>query len=155
MEAIVEGARRSLDNTPNLLPVLKQVGVVDSGGKGLLCIYEGFLESLTGESLQDESEEVHEAAPQLTHAIFNNEEEHPLSMDDITYGFCTEIMVRIDPDFATTDQTFDTEQFRETLNTRGDSLLVVADDEIIKVHIHTENPGEIMQLGQQLSLIHI
>ena len=70
-------------------------------------------------------------------------------MDDITYGFCTEIMVRIDPDFATTDQTFDTEQFRETLNTRGDSLLVVADDEIIKVHIHTENPGEIMQLGQQ------
>lgn len=150
MEAIVEGARRSLDNTPNLLPVLKQVGVVDSGGKGLLCIYEGFLESLTGESLQDESEEAHETvASQHTHAIFNNEEEHPLSMDDITYGFCTEIMVRIDPDFATTDQTFDTEQFRETLNTRGDSLLVVADDEIIKVHIHTENPGEIMQLGQQ------
>lgn len=145
MREIVQGASIALEKTTEMLPVLKQVGVVDSGGKGLLCIYEGFLSSLTGEVIvsQDHSKksEAH------SHAIFEETNEHPLSMDDITYGYCTEIMVRIGQG-PTVKHQFDYDDFRNILNEKGDSLLVVADEEIAKVHIHTENPGEIMQLGQ-------
>lgn len=154
MKAIVEGAKISLDNTPNLLPVLKQVGVVDSGGKGLLCIYEGFLASLTGEDIVKEDLS-HLDSPEHAHAIFDEANEHPLSMDDITYGFCTELMVRIGQG-PTVRKSFDYEGFRQRLNKLGDSLLVIADDEIVKVHAHTENPGKVMQLGQEFGeLIHI
>ncbi len=146
MGSIVRGASQSLDRTPDLLPILKQVGVVDSGGKGLLCIYEGFLAALTGEVIIDATE-----APTKSdhsHAIFEAENDMPLSMDDITYGYCTEIMVAIGQG-PTVKQDFDYDEFRNLLNTKGDSLLVVNDEEIVKVHIHTENPGEIMQLGQE------
>ena len=144
MRSIVKGAQEALDKTPDLLPVLKQVGVVDSGGKGLLCIYEGFLMALTGEVIEDEPGQTFDHA----HAMFEEVNEHPLSMDEITYGYCTEIMVRIGQG-ETVIKDFDYEEFRQVLNTKGDSLLVVADDEIVKVHIHTENPGLIMQLGQE------
>ncbi|MBG9979804.1 DAK2 domain-containing protein [Facklamia sp. DSM 111018] len=146
MRSIVRGAQESLDKTPDLLPVLKQVGVVDSGGKGLLCIYEGFLAALTGEVIEDEKDTSNDS--QHAHAIFDEMNEHPMSMEDITFGFCTEIMVRIGQGEGL-KKTFDYEEFRHTLDQKGDSLLVVADDEIVKVHIHTENPGEIMQLGQE------
>ncbi|MGX7106832.1 DAK2 domain-containing protein [Hutsoniella sourekii] len=147
MRRIVQGASDALDSTPDLLPVLKQVGVVDSGGKGLLCIYEGFLASLTGELVASEPEDSSHQGH--SHAMFANEnEEHPLSMEDITYGYCTEIMVRIGQG-PTVKEAFDYDQFRETLNQLGDSLLVVADDEIVKVHVHTEDPGHVMQLGQE------
>lgn len=149
MEAIVQGAQTSLDDTPNLLPVLKQVGVVDSGGKGLLCIYEGFLASLKGETVADVTQvQKTPDTAKHSHAVFNEANEHPLSMDEITYGYCTEIMVSIGLGEGQLKE-FDYDDFRNLLDTKGDSLLVVADDEIIKVHIHTENPGEIMQLGQQ------
>lgn len=145
LEAIcIEGAA-SLERTPDLLPVLKQVGVVDSGGKGLLTIYEGFLAVLKGEATYVE-EKI--SATASIHAGFDNEDEHPLSMDDITYGYCTEIMVQIGLN-ASTDKVFDYDAFRNTLNEMGDSLLVVADDEIIKVHVHTEDPGQVMRLGQE------
>lgn len=144
MRSIVKGAQEALDKTPDLLPVLKQVGVVDSGGKGLLCIYEGFLMALTGEVIEDEPGQTSDHA----HAMFEEVNEHPLSMDEITYGYCTEIMVRIGQG-ETVIKDFDYDEFRQVLNTKGDSLLVVADDEIVKVHIHTENPGLIMQLGQE------
>ena len=143
MKAIVEGAQLALDKTPELLPVLKQVGVVDSGGKGLLCVYEGFLSSLTGETVVEVK-----AAPGHSHAMFEDGNEPPMALEDITFGYCTEIMVRIGQG-PTVEKAFDYDAFRSTLNTKGDSLLVVADDEIVKVHIHTENPGEIMQLGQE------
>lgn len=146
MRSIVRGADQSLEHTPELLPVLKQVGVVDSGGKGLLCIYEGFLATLTGEAVQT-VEAVKEESTH-SHAMFEETNDTPLSMDDITHGFCTEIMVAIGQG-GTVSKEFDYEEFRQILDTKGDSLLVVADDEIIKVHIHTENPGEIMQLGQE------
>lgn len=146
MRKIVEGASVALEKTTDMLPVLKQVGVVDSGGKGLLCIYEGFLSSLTGEVVvsQDHSKKSESHA----HAIFEETNEHPLSMDDISFGYCTEIMVRIGQG-PTVEHEFEYDEFRNILNEKGDSLLVVADDEIAKVHIHTENPGEIMQLGQE------
>lgn len=146
MSAIVRGASQSLDRTPDLLPVLKQVGVVDSGGKGLLCIYEGFLAALTGEVIIETSTNVSKS--EHAHAIFEADNDMPLSMDDITYGYCTEIMVRIG-EGPTVKKAFDYDEFRNLLNTKGDSLLVVNDDEIVKVHVHTENPGEIMQLGQE------
>ncbi|RKW16553.1 MAG: DAK2 domain-containing protein, partial [Catonella sp.] len=146
MKAIVEGAQLALDKTPELLPVLKQVGVVDSGGKGLLCVYEGFLSSLTGETVVEVK--AAPAAPGHSHAMFEDGNEPPMALEDITFGYCTEIMVRIGQG-PTVEKAFDYEAFRSTLNTKGDSLLVVADDEIVKVHIHTENPGEIMQLGQE------
>lgn len=146
MKSIVKGASLSLDKTPDLLPVLKQVGVVDSGGKGLLCIYEGFLAALTGEVIIDHAIEA--AKSEHSHAMFEGDNETPLSMEDITYGYCTEIMVRIGQG-PTVTKEFDYDEFRNLLNTKGDSLLVVNDDEIVKVHVHTENPGEIMQLGQE------
>lgn len=147
MEAIVDGATIALDSTPDLLPVLKQVGVVDSGGKGLLCIYEGFLANLTGEKVV--SKNLSAKDEDHAHAIFSEvNEEMPLSMDDITYGFCTEIMVQIGQG-GTVVKEFNYDDFRQTLNELGDSLLVVADDEIAKVHIHTEDPGKVMQLGQE------
>ena len=145
MKSIVKGASLSLDKTPDLLPVLKQVGVVDSGGKGLLCIYEGFLAALTGEVIIDHAVEA--AKSEHSHAMFEGDNETPLSMEDITYGYCTEIMVRIGQG-PTVTKEFDYDEFRNLLNTKGDSLLVVNDDEIVKVHVHTENP-EIMQLGQE------
>ena len=147
MRAIVDGASEALNNTPNLLPVLKQVGVVDSGGKGLLCVYEGFLANLTGEKVVSQNYAMKDN--QHSHAIFADvTEERPMSMEEITYGFCTEIMVSIGQG-QTVIKDFDYGDFRQTLNEMGDSLLVVADDEIVKVHIHTENPGKVMQLGQE------
>ncbi|MCW6680398.1 DAK2 domain-containing protein [Aerococcaceae bacterium NML130460] len=147
MQSIVRGAKEALDKTPDLLPVLKQVGVVDSGGKGLLCVYEGFLASLTGETVVEM--ETAMAPSGHSHAFFDEANENPLSMEDITFGFCTEIMVRIG-EGPTVQKTFDYDAFRNTLNEMGDSLLVVADDEIVKVHVHTENPGRVMQLGQEV-----
>ncbi|WP_124057662.1 DAK2 domain-containing protein [Vaginisenegalia massiliensis] len=146
MKSIVKGASLALEKTPELLPVLKQVGVVDSGGKGLLCIYEGFLSSLTGEKVISLDHSTKNEAH--SHAIFDDLNENPMSMDDITFGYCTEIMVRIGQG-PTVKHEFDYDGFRNTLNEMGDSLLVVADDEIVKVHVHTENPGRVMQLGQE------
>lgn len=144
MQAIVSGAEKSLAKTPELLPVLKQVGVVDSGGKGLLSVYEGFLSALKGEAIVEEPVD----SKTHVHAMFEDNVENPVKMEDITFGYCTEIMVRIG-EGPTVIKTFDYDVFRNVLDTKGDSLLVVADDEIVKVHIHTENPGEIMQLGQE------
>ncbi|MGO4942052.1 DAK2 domain-containing protein [Ruoffia tabacinasalis] len=146
MRAIVKGASVALEKTTDMLPVLKQVGVVDSGGKGLLCLYEGFLSSLTGEVII--SEDHSKKSEAHSHAVFEETNEHPMSMDDITFGYCTEIMVRIG-NGPTVEKEFDYDEFRNILNEKGDSLLVVSDDEIAKVHIHTEDPGEIMQLGQE------
>ncbi|MBS4751011.1 DAK2 domain-containing protein [Carnobacteriaceae bacterium zg-ZUI78] len=156
MRAIVEGARVSLDNTPELLPVLKEVGVVDSGGQGLLFVYEGFLESLTGEKLPTSFGKGISAnlASVAHHENFSNVA-HAVDTKDIQFGYCTEIMVRIGEGETVTD-TFDYDTFRNYLNDLGDSLLVVADDEIIKVHVHTERPGEVMNYGQKFgSLIKI
>lgn len=148
MGSVLRGAEKSLAKTPDLLPVLKEVGVVDSGGQGLVFIYNGFFEALTGEavpvqSLQSNkidltSEAHHESGVDYEH----------VSTGDIKFGYCTEIMVKIGEGETVVD-TFDYDTFRNYLNELGDSLLVVADDEIIKVHVHTERPGEVMNYGQR------
>ncbi|QGR82430.1 DAK2 domain-containing protein [Enterococcus gallinarum] len=156
MKAVVHGAKRALAKTPDLLPVLKEVGVVDSGGQGLLFIYEGFLNVLTGEY---QANEVYEPTPAAMDEMVNAEHHRSvqgqMATEDIKFGYCTEIMVKIG-EGPTVDSTFDYETFRNYLNELGDSLLVVNDDEIIKVHVHTEHPGEVMNYGQKFgSLIKI
>lgn len=156
MTAVLEEAQTSLENTPNLLPVLKEVGVVDSGGQGLVYIYHGFLESLTGESIPVKSAEPNKAnVTELAHQenFFNTA--HSVASEDIHYGYCTEIMVKIGEGETVTDE-FDYDTFRNHLDGIGDSLLVVSDDEIVKVHVHTETPGEVMNYGQKFgSLVKI
>ncbi|MTD40189.1 DAK2 domain-containing protein [Erwinia sp. CPCC 100877] len=156
MSAVVKGAKRALAKTPDLLPVLKEVGVVDSGGQGLLFIYEGFLEALSGEFAANE---VYEPTPGEMDEMVNAEHHRSVSghvaTEDIKFGYCTEIMVKIG-EGPTVDSAFDYETFRNYLNELGDSLLVVNDDEIIKVHVHTEHPGEVMNYGQKFgSLVKI
>ena len=156
MSAVVKGAKRALAKTPDLLPVLKEVGVVDSGGQGLLFIYEGFLEALSGEFL---ATEIYEPSPAEMDEMVNAEHHRGVSghvaTEDIKFGYCTEIMVQIG-EGQTVDSDFDYDTFRNYLNELGDSLLVVNDDEIIKVHVHTEHPGEVMNYGQKFgSLIKI
>lgn len=147
METILKAAKKSLKKTPELLAVLKEVGVVDSGGQGLVYVYEGFLSSLTGEAPIEEEEE--ENLEEMVRAEHHRSGVHEsVHTEDITYGYCTEIMVRIG-EGETVDSEFDYEEFRNYLNDLGDSLLVVADDEIIKVHVHTERPGEVMNYGQK------
>ncbi|HDI0894892.1 TPA: fatty acid kinase catalytic subunit FakA [Staphylococcus aureus] len=141
MEYIIVKANESLENTPNLLAVLKEVGVVDSGGKGLLCVYEGFLKALKGEKVEakvakiDKDEFVHDEHD--FHGVINTE--------DIIYGYCTEMMVR----FGKNKKAFDEQEFRQDMSQFGDSLLVVNDEEIVKVHVHTEYPGKVFNYGQQ------
>lgn len=156
MDAVVREAKKSLARTPDLLPVLKEVGVVDSGGQGLLFIYEGFLEVLSGKISEDE--EYQPSAKEMTEMV--NAEHHRsvsnhIATEDIKFGYCTEIMVKIG-DGETVKQKFDYDTFRNHLNEIGDSLLVVSDDQIVKVHVHTERPGEVMNYGQEFgSLVKI
>lgn len=147
MQAALEGAKSALAKTPDMLPVLKEVGVVDSGGQGLVFIYEGFLAALTGEYIA--SEDFVATPATMTEMI--NAEHHKsvaghVATEDIPFGYCTEIMVALKqgPTYA---KDFDYDEFRHYLNDLGDSLLVVNDDEIVKVHIHTEDPGLVMQEG--------
>ena len=139
MEAVVKEAKASLERTPDLLPVLKEVGVVDSGGQGLVYVYEGFLAALKGEKV-----EVAKGAVD-TDTFVNDEHEFDdfMTVEDIEYGFCTEFMVR----FEDGKRSFDEENFRNEMSEFGDSLLVISDDEIVKVHVHTETPGEAMTYG--------
>lgn len=156
MKTVVDSAKNSLDNTPNLLPVLKEVGVVDSGGQGLLFIYQGFLESLTGEKIAVKSNTVAKAdVTEIAHQENFSNIAHSVTNEEIKYGYCTEIMVKLGEGKTVTD-AFDYDIFRNHLNEIGDSLLVVADDEIVKVHVHTEQPGEVMNYGQKFgSLVKI
>ncbi|WP_265456178.1 DAK2 domain-containing protein [Enterococcus sp. HY326] len=149
MEAVLSGGKRALAKTPDLLPVLKEVGVVDSGGQGLVFIYEGFLTALTGKFEADVAYEPSPAAmDEMVNAEHHRSVQGQLATADIKFGYCTEIMVNIG-EGPTVDSKFDYETFRNYLDGLGDSLLVVNDDEIIKVHVHTEHPGEVMNYGQK------
>lgn len=149
LEAVLKGGKLALAKTPDLLPVLKEVGVVDSGGQGLVFIYEGFLEALSGKVSDTEVYQPSEREmDEMINAEHHRSVQGQLATEDITFGYCTEIMVRIGEGPTVTD-TFDYETFRNYLNELGDSLLVVADDEVIKVHVHTEYPGEVLNYGQK------
>lgn len=148
MQSIVEGAKASLKTTPDLLPVLKQVGVVDSGGQGLLFIYEGFLEGLLGENYADRYQPDEGEMDEMINAMHHQSVQSQLATQDIANGYCTEIMVDLTADIPK-KKSFELEEFREHLSKLGDSLLAVSDDEVAKVHVHTEHPGEIFKYGSE------
>lgn len=147
MEEILREAKASLKRTPDLLPVLKEVGVVDSGGQGLVTIYEGFAAALKGEELP-EGLGAQPSMQELVSAAHHKSAQGHYSTDDIEFGYCTEFMVKFEKGKQTED-SFSEEKFRQELSQFGDSLLVVADEEIVKVHIHAEYPGEVMTYGQK------
>ncbi|TFH60532.1 DAK2 domain-containing protein [Peribacillus frigoritolerans] len=147
MEEIVTEANASLKRTPDLLPVLKEVGVVDSGGQGLVFVYEGFLAELKGEALPVRSANGPSMDDMISAEHHMNVQGH-MNTEDIVFGYCTEFMVRLESE-KLANQSFDEEKFRNDLSEYGDSLLVISDDEVVKVHIHSEQPGTCLNYGQQ------
>lgn len=125
-----------LEKTPEMLPVLKQAGVVDAGGKGLLYILLGAYYALSGEKTIAMDVEERHKEPEIRHAG-----EH-LDTDDIKFAYCTEFIINTDYK--------DVESFREELSTFGDSLMAVGGEGLIKVHIHTNNPGTVMERALEL-----
>lgn len=142
MEAIYAEAQASLKRTPELLPILKEVGVVDSGGQGLVCVYQGFVAALKGEKIEGlEAVETNVVDMQF-------EDDHDMDFmnpEDIVYGFCTEFTVRLNKE----KKEFNEDKFREDMSKFGDSLLVISDSEYVKIHVHTETPGDVFNYGQQ------
>ncbi|MGE8079201.1 DAK2 domain-containing protein [Peribacillus loiseleuriae] len=147
MEEIVKEAKASLNRTPDLLPVLKEVGVVDSGGQGLVLVYEGFLAEMKGEDLPNALDHL-PSMDELVNAEHHMNVQSHINTEDIVYGYCTEFMVRLE-EAKTIKKPFVEEIFRNELSQFGDSLLVISDDEVVKVHIHSESPGDCMNYGQQ------
>ncbi|MDY3119290.1 MAG: DAK2 domain-containing protein [Peptoniphilus sp.] len=129
-EAVLDCAKASLANTPNLLPVLKEAGVVDAGGQGLVFVMEGALKALKGEGILSGAEAA-DSQPNST------VQRHEISTDDIKFGYCTEFIV--------TTKSNHVEDLKKELIPRGDSLIVVGDDSMIKVHVHTNDPGLAIQ----------
>nr|WP_216367191.1 DAK2 domain-containing protein [Geobacillus sp. MR] len=153
MEAALAKAKAALQRTPELLPVLKEVGVVDSGGQGLVYVYEGFLAALKGETITTTRTEV--SMDDLVKMAHHQSAQSHIHTDEIEFGYCTEFMVHFEED-KLARHPFSEETFRRELSRFGDSLLVVADEELVKVHIHSETPGEVLTYGQRYgSLINI
>lgn len=154
MEEVVKEAKASLERTPDLLPILKEVGVVDSGGQGLVTIYEGFLARLKGEELP-EYEVTDLDMTEMINAEHHKVAQDFMTADEIEYGYCTEFMIKFEEE-KLKDHPFDEDVFREEMLKRGDSLVVVSDEEVVRVHVHTEYPGDAMTYGQNFgSLINI
>ncbi|KAE9558520.1 hypothetical protein ATN92_13440 [Companilactobacillus bobalius] len=149
LQAVVAGAKVGLEKTPSLLPVLKEVGVVDSGGQGLVFIYEGFLEGLSGQTSNDEEYVPDEKdMSEMVNASHHQTAQGQFNTDDIENGYCTEMMVELG-DNPTSDEKFDNEKLRSYLDTIGDSLICVSDDEVIKVHVHTNYPYKVWEAGRK------
>jgi len=149
MDAVYEAAKAALATTPDLLPVLKQVGVVDSGGQGLTFVLEAFNDSLNGRVAEEGDYKPDDAEmDEMIDAAHHQSVQGKLDPDSIKYGYCTEIMVRIGRG-KQIKHDFDYDTFYKYLADLGDSLLVVNDDEIVKVHVHTEHPGKVIAWGQE------
>ena len=145
VDRMFESGEAALRKTPELLPVLKEAGVVDSGGVGLLTIYRGFKMVLDGEELDENIDDLFNF--ELTEA---KPEQHENDIENITYGYCTEFFVIHLYEGVDAHQV---EAFREKLQKIGDSIVVVNDEDIIKVHVHSNNPGKVIQLALNLGEI--
>ncbi|MGB0417662.1 MAG: DAK2 domain-containing protein [Acholeplasmataceae bacterium] len=135
MAAYLKQANQSLQETPNLLPVLKEAGVVDSGGAGFIKIVEGMIMALEGQMLSEE-------AQKESHEDYHGA--HNLGDVEITYGYCTEFIIKLHD-----EKNFNPSDLRDPLNAMGDSLVFVQDEDLLKVHIHTDEPGVAITLGQK------
>lgn len=132
LDYMIQRAKISLENTPNLLPVLKEVGVVDSGGAGYVVVLEGFYQDLIGKPIELSNE---------VHAV----EGVQSKMENDEFGFCTEMIIRLNPEVL---PDFSEDRFREQLEELGNSIVVVQDEDLVKVHVHTLTPGDALNLGQ-------
>lgn len=136
-DLLLNEARKSLERTPDLLPVLKEVGVVDSGGAGLIKILEGMQSALNGEFIDKVNATSTDIKGSAQVAADENNDE---------FGYCTEFIMRLGPDSV--KRPFQKNRFTSVLNSHGNSLVVVQDEEIVKVHVHTLNPGNILSYAQ-------
>lgn len=139
LEYMVEQAHISLKNTPELLPVLKEAGVIDSGGAGICKILEGFLAAARGEKV-----EAHEnqTTNDKKYVLFE-----PIQDKDDDFGYCTEFILKIGEGDEKLD--FNQEVIREFLESVGNSVVLVQDEELLKVHVHTLKPGDVLNYAQQ------
>ena len=144
IDTVLTVGQEALDNTPNLLPVLKEAGVVDSGGYGLLTVYRGFKAVISGEEIPEtaaQSQEEEETVEQDEGANLDN-----FSTEDIKFGYCTEFfIVRLVDGFSEKDL----EMLRDHLVRVGDSVVVAAGDDFVKVHVHSNCPGKILQFAMR------
>ncbi|WP_042200781.1 DAK2 domain-containing protein [Paenibacillus camerounensis] len=168
MTEVLAKAKEALANTPELLPVLKQVGVVDSGGQGLVYIYEGFYEYLTSGSTSVPSAVQGQVpasaavqAPVLAKPVnppssVQSSAQSQLHTEDIEFLYDMEFF--INRQLGGTGAKFDEEKFRKALSVNGDSIIVISDDETIKVHVHSKTPGDVLNLALlygEITQIHI
>ena len=138
LEILLKEANLSLNRTPELLPILKEVGVVDSGGTGLVRIIEGMYLASKDEFVERDQKGVSAGSIAAAAASAMEEEE---------FGYCTEFIMSLGPDSV--KKIFNQKRFTEWLNEHGNSLVVVKDEDIVKVHVHTLTPGEILNYAQQ------
>ena len=133
VSTFLDEAKKSLENTPNLLPILKKAGVVDSGGSGLVYFFEGIQSYLKGEELE-EVESVQSDAPTVDYSLFNRNSK-------FEYGYCTELLLQLTVD----PEEFSWGSFSEELKTLGDSLVTSLEGDKVKIHIHTPYPERILK----------
>lgn len=133
LEAVVTYGDETLEQTPDMLPVLKEAGVVDSGGQGLMEVMHGILDEIKGIETVIET-------PVVAAKKIEISEEEPV---DIKFGYCTEFIILLEKEFTSQDEM----ELKEYLGSIGDSLVVVADDEIVKIHVHTNHPGLAFEKG--------
>lgn len=145
---IIEKGEEALASTPDLLPVLKKAGVVDSGGMGLLTVFKGMLKGLLGESIESEEEDAEVPATKTADETSNNID--IINLGEIEFGYCTEFFI-INLKRRTT--LADIDKLREYLMTIGDCVLVIGDLEFVKVHVHTNNPGQALSKALTLGEI--
>lgn len=134
---MVEQSQIALDHTDELLPILKEAGVKDSGGTGLLRVLEGFAAALNGNPIVESNQEVTVSKDALS---FEND------ANDDGYGYCTEFIMQLNPEHI---HSFNEDKFRNALGELGNSIVVVHDEDIVKVHVHTLTPGNALNLGQR------
>lgn len=139
IELYLKVAKETLEKTPDLLPQLKEAGVVDSGGAGFIKIIEGMQMALCGEMLKDESKKDF-----IVQKSFDFKDNHKFSNADIKYGYCTEFIVKL---FK--PKNFKEEKVVDVLKEIGDSMVVAVVDDLFKVHVHTNQPGIVITLAQK------
>ncbi len=139
MHVILTKGESILARTQEMLPVLKQAGVVDAGGRGLLCIYAGYAAAMGGEHI--EIKPVSDSAP-----VMDFDDDHD-SLEEIKFAYCTEFLIQ---NLRMDAKTSDIDTFRRHLNRIGDCVLVVGDLSLVKVHVHTNDPGKALQYGLAL-----
>lgn len=150
LDSAIEHAQEVLDRTPEMLPTLKEAGVVDAGGKGLLLFIIGLRRGLLDEGIYVEAVQPATAAavgssiPGIDQSVvgLGLEDEHPETLAELEFGYCTEFILK--------GQGLSTDQIRKDLQGFGDCLLVVGTDEVVKIHIHTAHPGIILDYGVKL-----